>query len=185
MIKHRLVRAARSLPGYRQLRRVVLPRLQESPTARAVIRRIFALEITKTAPVDVASGRMLAGNGTEALPVVVVVMVGLPDETVYEVVDDVAKLQLLGAGFRPVLASDGPVLEAARQFGYPVELIVAERNWTKYGEDHWTEYVGTRISLAVSTYRAGLVVRATPTGLDRIAVAMLESMSWAQHSALR
>lgn len=182
MIRRRLVKAARRVPGYRQLRRAVLPRVQQSPTARALIRRVFALEVTKTAPVDVTPGRVIVGNGTEALPVVVVIMVGLPDKTVYEVVDEVAKLQLLGAGFRPVLVSDGPVLQAARQFGYPVEVLVPEHKWSDYGEGSWNEYVGRRISLTLSTYRAGYAMRGTSEGLDDIVRAMLESLGWAEDS---
>jgi hypothetical protein len=65
-------------------------------------------------PADVAAGRLLAGLGIERLPVILLNLVGLADdlgervaigELVDDVIDDVAQLQLLGAGFRPCSCS--------------------------------------------------------------------------------
>ena len=182
MIRRRLVKVTRRVPGYRRLRRLVLLRIQQSTIVRALVKQVFPLQATMTAPVDVTPGRVITGDGTRALPVIAVVMVGLPDEKVYAVVDEVAELQLLGAGFRPVLISDSPILSAALQFGYPLELLVSEQKWLRDGQGSWIGYVGSRISLAVSAYRASLVVHATVAGLDGITKAMLDSLSLAQYS---
>ncbi len=71
-------------------------------------------------------GRLLAGLGVERLPVILVSLVGFADgigeravvsEVVDAVIDDVAEMQLLGAGFRPVFLLDTPAFTRARSYG--------------------------------------------------------------------
>ena len=59
-------------------------------------------------------------------------LVGLPDgdgrnrpigDVVDGVIDDVAEMQLLGAGFRPVFLLDTPAFGRARSYGYVAELV--------------------------------------------------------------
>uniref|UniRef100_UPI003979C744 hypothetical protein n=1 Tax=Salmonella sp. SAL4447 TaxID=3159902 RepID=UPI003979C744 len=76
-------------------------------------------------------GRLLAGIGVEQLPAVLISLVGLADgvtangttgRIIDAVIDEVAELQLLGAGFRPVFLLDMPAFSRARSYGYAVEL---------------------------------------------------------------
>jgi hypothetical protein len=90
------------------------------------------------APLELAAGRFLAGIGTERLPVILLGLLGLADgiddntatsEVVEAVIDDVAEMQLLGAGFRPVFLLDTPAFNRARSYGYVVELITSPTAW--------------------------------------------------------
>jgi hypothetical protein len=80
----------------------------------------------------------LAGLGVERLPVILLSFVGIADNlgekaTVDDVVDsaieDVAEMQLLGAGFRPVFLLDTPAFTRARSYDYVVELVTPRAAW--------------------------------------------------------
>ena len=64
------------------------------------------------------------------------------DKIVDAVIDEVAEMQLLGAGFRPVFLLDTPAFGRARSYGYPVELVTPTS--AVVGGIGWTgpEYVG-------------------------------------------
>ena len=129
-----VARLTRRLPGYRFLRRRAVPRIRRSAAARALAQRMFPPTESPGSgpPADVAAGRLLAGLGIERLPVIMLDLVGLADdlgdrvaigELVDDVIDEVAELQLLGAGFRPVFLLDVPAFNRARGYGYVVELV--------------------------------------------------------------
>ena len=44
-------------------------------------------------------------------------------EVVDAVIDDVAEIQLMGAGFRPLFLLDTPAFARARSYGYLAELV--------------------------------------------------------------
>jgi hypothetical protein len=139
----RAARLARRMPGYRWVRRRALPRIRQSAAARTLALRLFAIESRTSAqsveaPLELPAGRLLAGLGTERLPVILVSLVGLTDalddkatvdELIDAVIDQVAEAQLLGAGFRPVLLLDTPSFSRARSCGYVVELITPRSVW--------------------------------------------------------
>ena len=132
-------RLARRMPGYRWVRRRAVPRIRQSAAARTLAHRMFPSQSNGSGPpVDVAPGKLLAGVGVEWLPVVLLSLVGLAEDAVDStvsstvidaVIDEVAALQLLGAGFRPVFLLDTPAFSRARSYGYLAELVTAASSW--------------------------------------------------------
>ena len=176
---------ARRVPGYRWVRRRAVPRIRRSAAARALATRIFPVERRgpSRSRADVAPGRLLAGLGIERLPVVLVSLVGLTDgigeraaigEVVDGVIDDVAEMQLLGAGFRPVFLLDTPAFNRARSYGYPVELVTPHSRWSGEVAD-WSKYVAARVASMTTTYGISSVIMVGPDGLDDVARGVLLS----------
>jgi hypothetical protein len=132
---------------------------------------------------DVAAGRLVAGFGIEQLPVVLLSLIGLTDGTtdnaaaskvVDALIDDVAEMQLLGAGFRPVFLLDTPAFSRARSYGYVVELVTPRTAWA--GESMaWSEYVGARVASMTTIYAVSAVIAVGPEGLDDVARGVLRS----------
>ena len=179
----RAVGLARRVPGYRFLRRRAVPRIRRSAAARALATRIFPMEPRGSEPaVDVAAGRLLAGLGVERLPVILVSLVGFADggeraavsEVVDAVIDDVAEMQVLGAGFRPVFLLDTPAFSRARNYGYLAELVTPRTAWQ--GEPaEWPEYVGARLASMATAYGVSGVIAIGPDGLDDVGRGVLRS----------
>jgi len=177
-------RLARRLPGYRFLRRRAVPRIRRSAAARALADRMFPIESRGSGPPeDVAAGRLLAGLGTERLPVILLNLVGLADglgdrvaigELVDDVIDDVAELQLIGAGFRPVFLLDTPAFSRARSYGYVVELVTPRTVWSAEMPE-WSEYVAARVVSMTTTYGISAVITVGPEGLSEVARGVLRS----------
>jgi hypothetical protein len=134
-------------------------------------------------PIDVAPGRLLAGLGVEQLPVILLSLVGIADdrgeramsgEFVDAVIDDVAEIQVLGAGFRPVFLLDTPAFTRARSYGYLAELVTPRAAWP--GEvAGWSEYVGARVASMRTTYGVSAVITVGSDGVDDVARGMLRS----------
>ncbi|MBB5788451.1 hypothetical protein [Jiangella mangrovi] len=160
----RVMRHVRRIPGYRYARRTVVPRIRDSATARAVVHRLFAVDSKQHTPLDVTAGRLLAGVGTERLPVVVVLCLGLPATQVRDVVDELAELQVLTAGFRPVVVMDVAELATARAYGYPAELLLPEAEWT-HATQTWDDYLRATLATIFASYRSTASVTVGPEGL--------------------
>ena len=190
MVEDRLIRAAqlaRQMPGYRWVHRRAVPRIRRSTVARALAYRLFAVgsrgSAGHTAPPDLAGGRLLAGIGTERLPVILVSLVGLTNGTdtdtsrvkvVEAVIDEVAEIQLLGAGFRPVFLLDMPAFSRARSYGYLVELVTPRTAWSGESAD-WSDYVAARIASMKKAYGVSAMITVGPDGLDDAARGLLRS----------
>ncbi|PZF81762.1 hypothetical protein [Jiangella anatolica] len=171
----RVMRHVRRLPGYRYARRTVVPRIRDSSTARAVVHRLFAVDAKQHTPLDVTAGRLLAGVGAERLPVVVVLLLGLPADRVRDVIDEIAELQVLTAGFRPVVVMDVPELAAARAYGYPAELLLPAGSWPH--AQPWDDYVRTTLGAIFATYRSTASITVGPDGLSRTDRLLLASLA--------
>lgn len=156
-------RMARRLPGYRYARRTLLPRVRANATARSLVKRVFDVDAAQRVPLDVTGGTLLGGVGVERLPVVVVIMLGVPAGQVGSVVDEVAQLQVLTAGFRPVFVMDVPELGAARRFGYPAELLTAEADWSDVSTP-WNLYASRRLASIVDAFSSSATVVVNPNG---------------------
>ena len=194
-------RLARRIPGYRWVRRRTLPRIRQSTAVRTVVDRVFPSASNGSRPsADVAPGRLLGGLGVEQLPVVLLSLIGLTDEAaehvvrparveagaptgsahistshlIDEVTDEVAELQLLGAGFRPVFLLDTPAFSRPRSYGYAVELVMPAAAWSGEPAD-WAEYVGARIASMARAYGISGVVTVGRHGLDDVGRALLRS----------
>lgn len=160
------MRHVRRMPGYRYARRTMVPRIRRSATARAVVHRLFAVDMKQHTPMDVAPGNLLTGVGAERLPVVVVIMIGVPAQTVGPVVDEIAELQVLTAGFRPVVVMDAPALGAARTYGYPAEQLIDQASWTDENQS-WDDYARFTLASIFATYRSTASLLVGPQGLSR------------------
>lgn len=176
--KLRVKQWARRVPAIRVARHALVREVRRSKSMRALATRVFAVGEPTTAPPDVASGRVLGGVGTESLPVVLVVALGAETEMVSDSVDEVARIQLLSAGFRPVIVTDTPAFSAARRYGYPAEMLVDRKSWVSgdYGDRTWEEYARERLALLFATYRATASVTVRPTGLDDSARVVLNAL---------
>lgn len=177
-------RLARRMPGYRWVRRRAVPRIRQSAAARTLAHRMFPSQSNGSGPpVDVAPGKLLAGVGVERLPVVLLSLVGLAEDAVDStvsstvidaVIDEVAALQLLGAGFRPVFLLDTPAFSRARSYGYLAELVTAASSWAG-DQAEWPEYIGARVASMTRAYGVSAVLTIGPHGLDPVTRALLRS----------
>jgi len=161
----RAARLARRIPGYRHLRRRVVPAVRKNAAARALALRLFAAGPRQAGPTrsDVTAGNLLGGIGVESLPVVVLLLLDTPPERIPSVVEEVAELQVLGAGFRPVFVLDSPTFAPVRRFGYVVELLVARSEWI--AEEPRSEYLRRRVRSVLDLYGAQALVTVGPEGL--------------------
>jgi hypothetical protein len=182
----RASRLARQMPGYRWVHRRAVPRIRQSAAARALAYRLFAMDSRGSAapaeaPLELAAGGLLAGLGTEQLPVILLSLVGLADgsadnaatSTVVDaVIDEVAECQVLGAGFRPVFLLDTPTFSRARSYGYVVELLTPRTAWPGELAD-WSDYVAARVASMTTTYGISSMITVGPDGLDDVARGVL------------
>jgi hypothetical protein len=191
VVEDRLVRAARlarRMPGYHWVRRRAVPRIRRNRAAQVLAYRLFAVGSRGSAgrakaPPELAAGRLLAGPGTQRLPVILLSLVGLTNgagtnassgEVVEAVIDEVAEMQLLGAGFRPVFLLDMPAFSRARSYGYLVELVTPRTAWSGESAD-WSDYVAGRIASMTRTYGVSAMITVGPDGLDDAARGVLRS----------
>ena len=165
----------RQLPGVAAARRRVPPMLRRNKALRLIARRLYAIDATAPVPSDVAAGRLLDGMGTERLPVVLVVMFGTGRDTIEEVADEVGRLQVATAGFRPVFVTDVPAFGTFRRYGYPAELLLPADEW--HNKQTWNEYARRLVGLMFDAYRATAAVTVGPEGLDEAARVVLGSLS--------
>jgi hypothetical protein len=191
MVEDQLLRAARlarRMPGYHWVRRRTVPRIRRSGAARALAYRLFVgesrgLAAHGEAPLELAAGRLLTGLGTERLPVILLSLVGLTNgigtngsrgQVVEAVIDEVAELQLLGAGFRPVFLLDMPAFSRARSYGYLVELVTPHSAWSAESAD-WSDYIASRVASMRRAYGVSAMITVGADGLDDAARGVLRS----------
>jgi hypothetical protein len=142
--------------------------LRESHLVREVVARVLDLDLAEVGgTVFLAAGNQLAGQGLDNVPVVVLSLVGEPDDQVPELVEEIAREQVLTGGFRPVLVVSGDHFGTVREFGWPVELVIDEDVWAEQqhlrGDDGWEAYLERRLQQVRRHYRA---VALLPFGPD-------------------
>jgi hypothetical protein len=188
----RAARLARRMPGYYWVRRRAVPRIRRSGAARALAYRLFAAGAHVQAPLELAAGRLLTGLGTERLPVILLSLVGLTNgistngssgQVVEAVIDEVAELQLLGAGFRPVFLLDVPAFSRARSYGYLVEVVTPRSAWSAESAD-WSDYVAARVASMRRTYGVSAMITVGAAGLDDAARGVLRSFGLENNAAV-
>lgn len=176
------MRQARRLRAYRTVRRQVLGRIQRSGTARELMHRVFEIAAvpgfnTRIIPDCPPPGRLLTGRGAEILPVAVISLLGVPGGAVDDIVDDIARLQVVTAGFRPIFVLDGPYLGSPRRYGYVAEMVVSAADWS-FADQDWEEYAAARMAAITATYGAQLTLAVPVTGLDLGATVVLRSLTY-------
>lgn len=184
----RVARLARRMPGYHWARRSAVPRIRRSGAARALAYRLFAVGSRGSAahgepPLELAAGRLLAGLGIERLPVILLSLIGLTngsgtnassDQVIDAVIDEIAEMQLLGAGFRPVFLLETPAFSRARSYGYLVELVTPRTAWSGESVD-WPDYVAARVASMTRAYGISAIITVGPDGLDDAVRGVLRS----------
>jgi hypothetical protein len=153
----------------------VVPKIRSNATVQLAAKRLFDIDGRHMAPMDVCAGYLLGGVGVERLPVAIVVMIGVPVETVRVTLEELAQLQVLTAAFRPVIVMDTPELNAARAYGYPTELLIDEANWSTTTQ-LWTDYIRDKLASIFTTYRSAASIVVGPTGLSRTDQLVLGSL---------
>src|SRR5690625_1806259 len=134
----RAARGMRTSPVIERLGGRVAGRLRDSRTAREVVSRVFDLDVTVGGSVFLSAGNVIAGQGLDNLPVVLVSLVGATDDDVPELLEKVAQEQVLTGGFRPVILLDSDHFAEVRQYGWPVDHLVPPDAWT--GQVPWRDY---------------------------------------------
>jgi hypothetical protein len=120
------------------------------------------------------------------LPVVGILGLGLTDEQVAGLIEQVAGLQRAERSFRPLLVLDRPAFALARGHGFVVELVVPEATWAVYpqGGDRvadahtgWLDHLGLRLAGIVDHYQLWHLAHAGADGLDPLDLALLRAIS--------
>ncbi|GAA1171634.1 hypothetical protein GCM10009584_10690 [Ornithinimicrobium humiphilum] len=181
--QQRLARWARRTPAYRVAVDRVLPAVRRNGTLNDVVWRVFTpQEGAGTLPVPLHGGRYLTGRDTLLLPVVGVVAVGLAEEQVDTVVEQVADLQRRDLAFRPLLVLDRPLFAVARRHGYVVEVVVPQHAWADQPQGDrpepvaWEDYLGRRLAGLVDHYQLWHLAHAGPQGLAPVDLAVLRAL---------
>ena len=157
--------------------------MRASKAVRGLAKRVFELDMAG-GMVDVAPGSLLGGVGTERLPVVAVIALDTRPAAVHDLVDDIARIQLLTAGFRPVFVLTTPDLAPVRHYGYVAELLISEPDWP-HPYLRWQDYRDERVNTVVHRYRTSATVAAGPNGLDATARTVLAALGPVGASAPR
>lgn len=163
----RVKQTVKQIPGVGPARRRVLAAARGSSTLRELVRRLYHVDQGVPTPMDITAGTLVEGVGTETLPVTLVVVLGADEQGFERTVAEVARLQRVTAGFRPVLVTDHPGFPVVRRYGYPLELLVREQDFEPVVQGRtWEEYARARLALLLSSYRATVTVAVGPDGLD-------------------
>jgi len=131
--------------------------LRDSRLVREVVSRVLDLDGVG-GTVFLSAGHQLAGQGLDNVPVVILSLVGVADDQVPDLVEEIAREQVLTGGFRPVLVISADHFGTIREFGWPVELVIAEHTWSAQehlGDDRgWEAYLERRLQQIRRHYRA-------------------------------
>lgn len=172
-------RLVRRVPGYRRLRRTLVPKLRRNRTLRTVAHRIWAVRRTdrrhRVPSSDLTAGSLLGGVGTENLPVVGIIAFEQSVQALGGLVDVVAEEQLLSAAFRPLFVLDQPAFATTRTYGFPTELVRPAPETGAEGE--WGDYLQRRLASIQDTFGVSTWIRVPAEGVDTVLLAQLRSLS--------
>ncbi|SOC58094.1 hypothetical protein [Ornithinimicrobium cerasi] len=182
--QQQLARWARRAPGYRTAVDRVLPAVRRNATLTDVVFRVFLPRHgVGTLPVPLVPGRHLSGRDTALLPVVGVVGLGLSEDQVGSLVEEVATLQRAERSFRVLLVLDRPAFALARSHGYAVEVLVPQAAWAGHPQGTsppvpWEDYLGRRLADVLDHYQLWHLARSTPEGhLDPLDEVLLRNVA--------
>lgn len=162
-----IVRRARRVPRAEAAALKVASSLRGNQLARTAVSRAFDMDLEGIGgTVFVDGGNLLAGEGLDNVPVVVLSLVGTPADLVGERLEEIGLEQVLTGGFRPVLIIDGDHFGAVREFGWPVELVLSREQWDEQEQlqDHtgWEAYLTRRMQAIRRNYRAAALLEFGP-----------------------
>lgn len=162
-----VVRRVRRMPRAEQTALKVATALRGNQLARTAVSRTFDMDLEGIGgTVFLHGGTLLAGQGLDNVPVVVLSLIGTPEEDVPERLAQIGQEQLLTAGFRPVLVVDGDHFAAIRPYGWPVELVLSQDRWDQeeslQDETGWDAYLVRRLQEIRRNYRAAALLEFGP-----------------------
>ncbi|MCK0114294.1 hypothetical protein MWU75_19325 [Ornithinimicrobium sp. F0845] len=162
-----VVRRARRVPQAEATAMRVATALRGNQLARTAVSRAFDMDLEGIGgTVFIDGGTLLAGQGLDNVPVVILSLVGTPADLVPERLEEIGQEQLLTAGFRPVLVVDGDHFGAVRRYGWPVELVLSREQWE--AQEHvrddagWDAYQVRRLQEIRRNYRAAALLEFGP-----------------------
>ncbi|QDO87105.1 hypothetical protein FNH13_01180 [Ornithinimicrobium ciconiae] len=162
-IAQAVVRRGRRIPAAEKTAVKVATSLRESQLARTIVSRTFDMDLGGVGgTVFLAGGNLLAGQGLDNVPVVILSLVGTPGEDIPQRLEEIAREQLLTAGFRPVLLISEDHFAPVRAYGWPVELVLSREQWGDsphlQDEGGWEAYVERRLQQMRRNYRAAALL---------------------------
>lgn len=163
-----VARLARRIPGYPRARRVLVPRVRRNVMLRAIAHKLWVTEVAVDGRgADLTAGKLIEGVDTHTLPVILFVLPDVSTEQQELAADQIAAIQVLTAGFRPVFVFPQPDFGPARRHGYPAELLPASRRGGDLVE-YWQRLR--------DTYGSVLICEIAPEGLSSVQRSYLLSM---------
>lgn len=166
-------RLARRVPGYRALRRSVVPRLRRNKTLRGAAQVIWPTtkkDRSRPLPSGVTAGDLLHGIGTQELTRLGIVALGCSEDVLAGVVEEVAREQLLSATFAPVFLLDQPHFALTRRYGFVTELLPPPDT----DPDRRQALLADRITGIQRAYGITEWLRIGPRGLDDLDRSLLQ-----------
>jgi hypothetical protein len=130
-------------------------------------RQVFGALGVRLAPVGtrLPMGASFPSGHAPDAPMIVIVAVGLDEETVRSSLRLLADIQLATASFRPLVISDMSTLEPARELGWSSERILSGPEYAlTTGRSDWSTYLGARVSDVVDSYGATAVLPVPASG---------------------
>lgn len=166
-LSFRAVRRARRSPTIRKMSVKVIDRVRASETALDVVNRVYAgsgpTRDTPPRPYP-PIGNLLSGLGRYHLPVAVVSLIDTPADRVDEVIDEIARLQVLTGSFRPFFLLNCNRLDSARRYGFGADLLIERDQWVDL-EQTWSEYAAARVAHLRDIFDAVLVTHVPEKGV--------------------
>lgn len=162
-----LVRRSRRMPRTQAAVRKVASGLRSNQLARTAISRAFDMDLEGVGgTVFIDGGNLLAGDGLDNVPVVVLSLVGVSPDLVPERLEEIGREQLLTGGFRPIIVIDGDHFAAVREYAWPVELVLSAQQWDDQpdlrDDEGWEAYLTRRYQSIRRNYRAAALLEFGP-----------------------
>lgn len=168
------IQMARSLDIQRRVRKLGVARgpstpkqaLLPAPKKRSSIPGI-------PAGAGVTPGRLVAGDGSDRLPVIAFDLTAMSEDQIRQAVESTAEHQLITGSFKPVFIMDQPEFGATRAYGYLAELLVAPDEWRGDRAER-TKYLRDRLESILGAYGCAAVIRPTTDGLGEVNRILIE-----------
>jgi hypothetical protein len=152
------------IPGYRTLSRRLVPTMSRSAAGRRML-SLARVGLGRGSEggvlpsIGITAGAHLGTAESERLPILAVLALECPDDTLAEALDRLATAQVLTGGFRVLVVSDRPVFGVTRRHGYPLELLPDRAGLATVEPDaDWDDTVLRRVQGIVRDYGVRAVV---------------------------
>lgn len=167
------IEMARSLDIQRRLRRLEAAKKASTPRQSAALPQERSSVPVVPRNSGVTPGRLVAGHGTDRLPVIAFDLTGMSEDQIRCAVESTAAHQLITGSFKPVFVMDRPEFSATRAYGYLAELVVAPEEW-RGDQAARTDYLRRRLDSILAAYGCAAVIRPRADGLGEVGRLLIE-----------